>query len=140
MIAALKAKQHRRSNESGSIIIEVAIFTPLLVLAILFIAWAGSQRSAEASTMASARAAARAAALAVTPDAATTAGEGAGTSATERSACSAIAITVDTSEWDQGWVSATAVCTLGSAASTFGTAPITRSWTEPVGQRGLVGG
>ncbi len=128
------------SDESGSIIIEVAILAPLLVMAILFVSWAGSQRSAEANTLASARAGARAAALATNPAAATTAGEAAGTSATELSACSAIAVTIDTSEWDEGWVSATAVCTLGNSASTFSSEPITRSWTEPVGQRGLVGG
>ena len=126
-------------REKGSIVIDVAVLAPVILLAIIFVAWAGAQTSADAAAMSSARAAARAAAIEINPANATSAGESAGTSATERSSCSDIRVIVDTSEWDQGWVSAEAVCTLADVGASFGSNTITRTWTEPVGLRGRSG-
>ena len=124
----------------GSTIIEVAILAPLVVLAIVFVAWAGAQRSADAEAMAAARAAARAAAIANHPSDAAGAGERAGAEAANSTACTRITIAVDTGEWDEGWVSATATCTPGNAASALGSGGvITRTWIEAVGERGQAG-
>lgn len=120
-------------------IVEVAILAPVILLAFLFVGWVGAQRDAEASAMFAARSAARAAALAANPASAVSAGTDAGTNAANDSACSSMSITVEISQWDDGWVTATATCAPGSNASTFTTGPIVRDWIEPVGQRSRVG-
>jgi len=132
-----RSKKNR--SEKGSIVIDVAVLAPVILLAIVFVAWAGSQRAADAAAMSSARAGARAAAIEINPASATSAGQAAGTSATELSSCSVITVTIDTSEWDEGWVSAEAVCTLAAAGASFGSDTITRTWTEPVGLRARSG-
>lgn len=131
-------RRMRRSGARGATVVEVAILAPIVILAVVFVSWAGAQTSGEADTMAAARAAARAAALAPDQGSAVSQGEAAGLAATDSSSC-ALSVDVDTTEWFQGWVTATATCSpVGAAASLGSGSAIERTWTEAVTQRGLL--
>lgn len=126
-------------EDRGTSVIEVCILAPLVVLIVMAIAWAGAQRSADADAMATARRAARAAAISADPAAADSAATLAATSSNS-TMCSSIVVYLDTSEWDQGWVTAEATCTPTGPAAVVGSgSDIVRVWTEPITHPGLTG-
>lgn len=115
--------------------IEMLVLAPFFLAALMFVAWAIAQPEAEGAAHAAARVAARAAALAESPSAAVTAGVNAGNASGAESGCQSFVVSVDTTLWFDGWVSASASCEARSdGMGPLGGGTMSAQWTEAVEQ------
>ncbi len=135
-LSTLRNQDHR---ERGSMIVELVVLLPVIILAIGFLAWAGRQPAADGEVRAAARSAARAASLQRDANDALAAGEVAGLAAAGLEVCTTVTVSVDTSRWQQGWVSATVTCDVNNQGLIFDGGTLEQSWTEPVQQASRVG-
>lgn len=94
-------------SERGSVLVEMMLAIPIVIVSLMLIAWAGRGTTAEAETLRAANSAARVAALSDSGSSAQAAVAGIGPSS---EMCVSLQLSVDTSEWNSGWVSVTAVC------------------------------
>jgi len=124
--------------DRGSMIVELVVLLPVIILAIGFLAWAGRQPAADGEIRAAARSAARAASLQRDAGDAVAAGERAGLAAAGLEVCTSVEVSVDVSRWQQGWVSATVTCDVNNQGLIFNGGTLEQSWTEPVQQASRV--
>lgn len=134
----LQRVRSRKGDERGSIIVELVVLLPVIILAIGFLAWAGRQPAADGEIRAAARSAARAASLQRDASQAVAAGEAAGLAAAGLEVCSTVEVVIDVSRWQQGWVSATVTCDVNNQGLIFDAGTLERDWTEPVQQASRV--
>gem|GEM_PF-2917952 len=127
-----------RTMERGSMVVELVVLAPVVILAIGFLAWAGRQPAADGEVRAAARSAARAASLQRDIGQAATAGEAAGLTAAGLEVCSTVDVSIDTSRWQQGWVRATVTCDVNNQGLIFDGGTLEQSWSEPVQQASRV--
>ncbi|NUU15820.1 pilus assembly protein TadE [Cellulomonas humilata] len=109
-----------RADERGSITVELAILTPVLILLLGALVLAGRIQTSASSVEQAARSAARDASLARTPDAARAAAVAAAARELATTACAATTVDVDTSGFStrigqDGIVTATVSCTVSIA-------------------------
>ncbi len=126
-------------DERGSMIVELVVLLPVIILAIGFLAWAGRQPAADGEVRAAARSAARAASLQRDTGNAVDAGEAAGLAAAGLEVCTTVGVSVDISRWQQGWVTASVTCDVNNQGLIFDGGTLEQSWTEPVQQASRVG-
>lgn len=126
-------------SDRGAMALELIILVPVIVMAIGFLAWAGRQPAADGEVRAVAQAAARAASLERDVNAAVAAGTAVGTTAAGLEVCVTVTVVVDTSRWQQGWVSATATCDVNNQGLViFDGGSLQHTWSEKVHQAGRV--
>jgi Flp pilus assembly protein TadG len=114
------SRRQRRGDERGSITVELAILTPVLILLLGALVFAGRVQTSASSVEQAARAAARDASLARTPDAARTVASAAAARELATTSCVATSVDVDTSGFStrigqDGVVTATVTCTVSMA-------------------------
>jgi len=97
----------RGDTERGGIVVELLLLAPVVMLAVMFVAWAGRGPSAAAETVRIANTAAQIAANQETPGEAQAAVQALDTSSV---ICTSLSVVLDTSRWNEGWVSVDATC------------------------------
>ena len=97
----------RCGTERGSVVVETLLVVPVVIFAVMFVVWAGRGPSAVAETVRVANNAARVASIEQTPSDAAAAVAALDTSSV---VCTSMVVDLDTSRWDEGWVSAEARC------------------------------
>lgn len=120
-------------------VVELAVLAPLIVFAVSFVVWAGRQPAADGEVRAAARSTARAAALEVNPVSAASAGVEAGRDAAGLDVCTTLEVTVDTTRWRSGWVSAEVRCEVKDDGLPFDGGTLRQVWTEQVQHAGRLG-
>ena len=126
-------------REEGSAALELVLVTPVLLVLLLLMVFAGRLAEARADVNGSAQDAARAASIARGPDSAATDGQAAASSRIQagKTTCRHLGVQVDTSDFRPGgFVAATVTCTVDLGDLGLLGVPATKSisatFTEPV--------
>lgn len=124
-------------SERGSMLLELLIWTPLVLGLVVLVAWAGRIPSAVSETRTAARAVARAAALEPSAASATAAGQqAAGIRPGLADVCASWHSNIDTTTHStEGLVTATVTCRVEPMGG-FGAITVEADWSEPVHHAG----